>query len=138
MKINFDKIEDAFLFVSMEQMYIYQAFLCKETGEVFYKSEFGDFDELPDDIDDLEKYISIPHKNDLNLGKNLVFQFVSEFIPERMDKVEEIFSRKGAYARFKDLLEYVGILEKWYEYENQAQTEALKKWCYENNLEING
>jgi hypothetical protein len=27
------------------------------------------------------------------------------------------------------------MLEKWYEYENQAQSEALKKWCYENNLE---
>jgi len=135
MKIDFDKIEDAFLFVSMEQMYIHQAFLCKETGEVFYKSELGGFDELPDDIDDLEKYIAIPHKNDLDLGTNLVFQFVSEFIPERMDKVKEIFTRKGAYARFKDLLEYVGMLEKWYEYENQAQSEVLKKWCYENNLE---
>ena len=68
--------------------------LNKETGEMYYQSEYGDSDELPEDIGD-EKYIEIPDKNELNLGKGLVFLFVSTFIPEKIDKVEEIFSRKG-------------------------------------------
>ena len=31
---------------------MYSAILCLETGEIFYISEFGDSDELPDDIYD--------------------------------------------------------------------------------------
>jgi hypothetical protein len=73
MKIEFDEIENAFLFVSMGPMYGNQAILCRETGKIFYESELGDSDELPDDIDDPEKYIAIPHKNKLDLGKYLVF-----------------------------------------------------------------
>ena len=136
MKIEFDEIENAFFFVSMGPMYDNQAILCRETGKIFYESELGDSDELPDDIDDPEKYIAIPHKHELDLGKYLVFQFVSEFIPEKTERVEEIFSKKGAYSRFKDLLEHIGLLDKWYEYENKAQSEALKEWCSANNIEI--
>jgi hypothetical protein len=75
MAILFDDIENAFLFVSMDQKFIHNAYLCKKTGQIFYTSELGDSDKLPDDIDDTEKYITIPHKNDLNLGKALVFDF---------------------------------------------------------------
>jgi hypothetical protein len=75
MAILFDDIENAFLFVSMDQKFMHNAYLCKETGQIFYTSELGDSDELPEDIDDTEKYITIPHKNDLELGKALVFEF---------------------------------------------------------------
>jgi hypothetical protein len=34
-----------------------------------------DLDELPDDIDDDEKYFQIPHKRELDLGKPLVLVF---------------------------------------------------------------
>ena len=96
----------------------------------------GDSDELPDDIDDPDKYITIPHKNELDLGKALVIEFTSEYLPEDLDTVYSIFRRKGAYSRYKDLLERKGVLEDWYEYENKRQNEALKEWCRENNIEI--
>ena len=96
----------------------------------------GDSDELPDDIDDPDKYITIPHKNELDLGKALVIEFTSEYLPEDLDTVYSIFRRKGAYLRYKDLLERKGVLEDWYEYENKRQNEALKEWCRENNIEI--
>ncbi len=97
MDISFDEIEDAFLFVSADQPYMHNAYLCKETGEIFYTSEMGDSDELPEDIDDPEKYVAVPHKNDLGLGKALVIEFASKYLPEELDKVHAIFSRKGAY-----------------------------------------
>lgn len=96
----------------------------------------GDSDELPEDIDDPDKYITIPHKNELDLGKALVIKFTSEYLPEELDRVYLIFRRKGAYSRYKDLLERKGVLENWYEYENKRQNEALKEWCRENNIEI--
>ena len=52
MAISFDDIENAFFFVSMDQMFMHNAYLCNETGQIFYTSEMGDSDELPEDIDD--------------------------------------------------------------------------------------
>ena len=107
MAFSFDDIENAFFFVSMDQQYMHNAYLCKETGEISYTSEMGDSDELPDYIDDPDKYITIPHKNKLDLGKALVIEFTSEYLPEDLDTVYSIFRRKGAYSRYKDLLEWV-------------------------------
>ena len=91
MAISFSDIEDAFFFVSMDQQYMHNAYLCKETGEMFYTSEAGDSDELPEDIDDPEKYIAIPHKNELDLGKTLVIEFTSTYLPEELNEVYSIF-----------------------------------------------
>ena len=40
---------------------MHEAYLCKETGQIFYTSEMGDSDELPEDIEDPDRYITIPH-----------------------------------------------------------------------------
>lgn len=137
-KVKFDDLLLAFEFVSFGGPMAHEAYLCRETGKIHWYSEFGDNEEeLPEDIDS-DKYIAIPHKNDLNLGKRLVLRFAAEFLPEELDKVREIFSRRGAYARFKDLLERTGKLEQWYDYEARAQKEALREWCEENGIEIDG
>ncbi len=115
------------------------AYLCKETGQIFYTSELGDSDELPDDIDDTEKYITIPHKNDLDLGKALVFEFTSEYIPDEIDRIYDFFRSRGAYSRYKDYLSRIGLLDKWYKFENERQTTAIvKEWCRDNSIEIKG
>ena len=44
MVINYNEIENAFFYVSMEQMFMHSAILCRETGEIFYTSEMGDSD----------------------------------------------------------------------------------------------
>ena len=138
MKIKFSEIEDAFLYVSMGYMRGNQAILCKETGRIYYISGLGDSDELPDDIEDSKKYIEIPHKNELDLGKNLVMRFVIEFMPDDIYRVENIFKRKGAYSRFKSLLEKEGQLKEWHDYENKWRVIALKDWCYDNKIDIFG
>jgi hypothetical protein len=137
MAILFDDIENAFFFVSMDQQGMHNAYLCKETGQIFYTSEMGDSDELPEDIDETDKYITIPHKNDLKLGKALAVEFTSKYMPEELNGVHLIFRRKGAYSRYKDLLERKGLLDEWYQYENERQKAAIKKWCKENGIEIN-
>ena len=136
MTVSFDDIENAFFFVSMDQQFMHNAYLCRETGEIFYTSEMGDSDEFPEDIDDPNKYITIPHKNELDLGKALVIEFSSEYLPGELDRVYSIFRRKGAFSRFKDLLASKGVLEEWYEFENERQKVALKEWCKENNIQI--
>ena len=138
MAISFDDIENAFRFVSMDQKYMHNAYLCKETGQIFYTSEMGDSDELPEDIDDPDKYITIPHKNDLELGKTLVIEFTTEYLPKELDRVDSIFRSRGAYSRYKDLIDEKGLLYKWHKFEDERQKIALKKWCRENRIEIEG
>ena len=138
MSITFDSIENAFLYVSMDQQFMNNAYLCKETGKIFYTSEIGDSDELPDDIDDSDKYIEIPHKNELELGKRLVFEYVSKFLPDDLDRVDSIFSRRGAYSRFKDLLEEKGQLDEWHKFEDDQTKNALIQWCTDNDIEFVG
>jgi hypothetical protein len=138
MPINFKDIMEAFDFVSFGQMYEHQAFLDKETGKIYWHSEFGDnTEELPEDIAD-KKYIEIPHKKDFGLGKNLVLDFAYQYIPSEAEEIESIFRRKGAYSRFKALLERKGVIEQWYEFESHAHEKALREWCDENRIEIYG
>ncbi len=137
--VKFDALLEAFEFVSFGRPMEHEAYLCTETGVIHYYSEYGDNEEpLPDDVEDSEKYIAIPHKNDLDLGKRLVLKFAGEFLPDALGKVQEIFRRSGAYARFKDLLEHRGMSQQWYEYEAKAQKEALREWCEDNGIEIDG
>ena len=135
MATDFDDIENAFFYVSMDDSYN-NAILDTESGEIYYTSEFGDSDELPEDIYEDEKYIYVPGQRDLDLGKPLVIEFVSEFLPNKLDKVHSIFSRKGAYSRYKDFLERNGFLDEWYDFEDKRRKEALKEWCKENNIKL--
>ena len=91
-----------------------------------------------EDIDDREKYVKLPNKRDLDLGPRLVMRFTREELPDRYDEVAEIFSRRGAYRRFKDLLEHEGALDKWFEFENAAEEKALREWCADNGVVVEG
>ena len=65
----------------------------------------------------MDKYITVPHKNDLDLGIVLVHEFIWQYIPNQAQQVEGMFSQKGAYTRFKDFLITLGLLEAWYSFE---------------------
>ena len=93
-------------------------------------------EEVPEDLDTSDRYISVPHKNDLDLGKNLVLRFAAQEMPDSHERVRSIFQRRGAYARFKQLLETKGVLEKWYRFEAEANDKALRAWCAENGMRI--
>lgn len=136
-RIPFEAIRDAFELANAGGPSEITVYACRETGKTYIENEFGDEIEeepLPDDIGDSEKYIALPDKRDLDLGKRRVMRFAGEHLPDDLDKVNEIFHRRGAYARFKDLLEHRNGLKHWYEYEEQATIEALREWCADNNL----
>lgn len=136
--VKYVDLELALAFVSSGAMLGNEAYLCRESGVIYWHSEFGDIDdELPNNVDS-EQYIAIPDNNDLDLGKPLVLRFTAEYLPDRAPEVQAIFSRRGAYARFKDLLEHCGKLQQWYEYEAHEQKQALQAWCEENGIELDG
>jgi len=63
-------------------------------------------------------------------------EFVRGHCPELANRVVAIFSRRGAYGRYKELLAEKGLLEEWYAFENARTKEALLEWCAENGLAI--
>jgi hypothetical protein len=128
----------AFDFANSDAAGMNEAFLCRRTGKIYWRSPNLDEpdEELPDDIEEGENYISIPPKKDLNLGKELVLDFAAEFMRDDYDKVRRIFGGKGAYRNFKMLLEERGRLKEWYEFEAQATERALRDWCKENSIDI--
>jgi Uncharacterised protein family (UPF0158) len=135
----FREILDAYQFVSASSTDEHQAYLCKESGKIFLHTEvLGDEEEnrLPEDIDEEGKYLQIPDKRELGLGKPLALDFAREVLPSDFNKVREIFSKRGAYARFRDLLEYRNALDRWCEFEAKAQEKALREWCELNSIEV--
>jgi hypothetical protein len=138
MKIDFGDIENAFGFVSSDLQFENSAVLDRESGEIYYKSDqFDDDDEkFPEDVEENNKYIFIPHKNDLELGRAVVFKFVSENLQDSLELVRNFFRHKGAYSKYKAWLTKIGKLQEWYDYENNAQSLALREWCRENEIDI--
>ena len=121
MTVSFSDLQVAFEFVSSAGMGENEAYLDRQSGKIYWHSEFGDNDEeLPDDIDD-EKYTAIPDKRELDLGKPLILDFAREFLPNDYDEVRRIFSRRCAYRRFKDLLVRRGALERWYDFSTERR-----------------
>jgi len=118
------------------------AFICKRTGKIYYQTDFPDAiemnDELPDDLDDEDKYVAFPDKRELDLGKPLVLDFAHEFLPDDFDDVRDFFSRRGGYRKFKALLARRGAIDRWHAFEAKATEQALRDWCALHSIEIVG
>jgi Uncharacterised protein family (UPF0158) len=137
MAVRFQDILDAVEAVSSGHLGENNGWLCKQSGRIYW--QFANDDEpedLPDDVDDGEKYIQIPDKRELDLGKPLVLSFADEFLPQDFDKVRQMFSRRGAYARFNDLLDHRRMRQQWFDYRDKAEMEAVRAWCAENSIEV--
>ncbi len=137
MPVPFGELLTAFEFISSDPTFGNSARVNRETGEVHWHSEMdAELFEEPEDIDDNTKYIDLPSPRDLDLGKPLVMRFAAERLDEHTDEIAAIFSRKGAYRRFKEFLIRVGALESWYEYESEAREKTLREWCAANEIDL--
>ena len=130
--VTMRELEDAFDFGDADEL---EAYLNVQTGEFVFIAPEGCLDEEPPDaLEDEDKYLRMPDKRDLDLGSRLVFAFAREV--GRHDEVREIFSRRGAYRRYKDSLDRWGLAEKWYAFQDAATKEALRGWCQENGIRV--
>ena len=136
--VRHDDLSMAFDFVSCAAPMEHSAYISLDTGEVYWTSDSSEaFDEeIPDDLETSDRYLAIPHKNELDLGSHLALRFVAQTLPACYEEAEGFFRRRGAYARFKELLQREGVLERWYSFETDAVEIALRQWCAENGLEF--
>ena len=140
MPVSFNDILIAFESTNMGGMGESQAYLCKQSGKIYFHSDRLELeeliDELPDDIEDEEKYLQLPDKYELDLGKQLVLAFAREFLPDDFDEVRRIFSRRGAYANFKSLLATRGAVDQWHRFQDKATEQALREWCELHDIKL--
>src|SRR5919198_5999762 len=87
MAISFSDLQDAFSFVSSGGVGEHEAFVDRESGKIYLHSDLADVEDLPQDLDDNDKYLAVPHKNDVDLGTRLVFDFVRQHLPDDYDEV---------------------------------------------------
>jgi hypothetical protein len=116
-----------------------RAYICRQTGKIYYYTDYdsGEVEEpLPDDIDDTAKYLPLPDKRELDLGKPLVLAFAREPLPDDFDDVRDMFSRRRAYQNFKALLARRGAISLWHAFESKATEQALRDWCALHEIEI--
>jgi hypothetical protein len=59
-------------------------------------------------------------------GSRWRWTFARQFLPGDLDDVRQFFSGRGAYARFKDLLDRRGALDQWYDFDTKAEERALE------------
>jgi len=135
--VKYDELSLAFEFVSAGLPMEHNAYISIDTGQIYWISDLNPTEEeVPDDLETSDRYIAIPHKNDLGLGRNLALRFAAQELPERYERAKAFFRSRGAYARFKQLLESEGVLEKWYKFEEESVEKALRDWCAENSIQL--
>ena len=135
--VKYEDLSDAFEFVSSAAPMEHEAFISIDTGRIYWVSSLGPVEEeLPDDLEESDRYIAIPHRNDLDLGRNLALRFTEAELPNAYEGVRDCFGHRGAYACFKALLAAHGRLDRWYAFEAEHTEQALKDWCEENQIEV--
>jgi len=135
--VDLEDLLTAFEFVGAAAPGENNAYISLDTGHIHWTSELSALDEeLPDDLEASDRYIALPHKTELGLGKPLALQFAASELPDCHGQVADCFRHKGAYARFKALLDSREALERWYSYEAAATGKALRAWCADHGIPI--
>ena len=137
--VKYEELSAAFDFVSFAAPMEHRAHISIDTGAIYWISELNPLEEeVPEDLETSDRYIAIPHKNDLDLGSDLALRFAAAELTDRYDIVAEFFRHRGAYARFKELLASEGILDQWYAFEAESTERALREWCEANDISVIG
>lgn len=135
MTISYGDLEDAILWASVDFVDT-EAWINRVTGQIYY---VGD-DSIPEQEEpaDLhtENWIQVPHKNLLDLGSRLVFEFAETLHSDQHDEIRFIFRRKGAYRRFRNYLTAIGQLDNWYAFEAKITRARLLSWAEQNQIQV--
>ncbi|WP_061213313.1 UPF0158 family protein [Syntrophomonas wolfei] len=138
------------------QMDEYHTYLNKETNIIVTVSNEGlsiaeesdegdDFSQYPDwqkqnimealdIIVNWDKYVELPDKydiNEYNIMENFCFSLDNEKI---MNELLYAIRGRGAFRRFKDKVQRLGIQQQWDKFREETFKEIAIEWCEYNNI----
>lgn len=135
--VSYQELRNAFEFVSSGSPATHSAYICQDTANIYWLSSSLELEEaVPADVTTSERYIAVPHKNALQLGQKMALQFIDQVLPDDYNLVSSFFRKRGAYRRFRELLQAQGLLEQWFVFEASACDSALLDWCVQHNIQI--
>lgn len=112
-RVELSELEHALLW-SSDEMEESWAVVSRRDGHIYFRGPYAD-DELeapPDDVDDPRFHARVPSKRDLDLGRPLALDFARSCGPEVYDTVCDYFRRKGAFRRFRALIDAKGLTDR--------------------------
>lgn len=125
---QFDKLLEAFEFANFSGISDINSYVDLETGQTYWVSdEMEPLEDLPDDIETSDRYLMLPDKRDLELGRNLAISFAEEFLLDQYENVAACFRKKGAYAHLKDLLDRHDALAQRHDFKARQTELALRE-----------
>lgn len=126
MKVNINEITARLDALIDERVY----FLDKRTGEIFgmYKDAIKSYEEK-------EYYTALPLKNDIR-----EYRIMEDFIESltnknHINRLKAAINGKGAFKRFKNTINYLGIDDNWYSIKGNSLEKIAIKWCEDNGLD---
>ena len=117
------------------QAYGAAAYVDRHSGAILWGGD-GMEEPLPHDIDDEERYLPVPSRKELGLGRGDAIAFTAEHAPQLLDSAEAIFYRAGAFQRFKALMHDPGLLPQWYAHQDERLWEALEEWAEKQEVHL--
>src|SRR5260370_25581734 len=97
--VNAEELRTTFEFVSFGAPLEHSAYICVDTGKIYCHSVSAGLEEeedLPEDLDNSDRHIAVPHKNDLGLRRRLALAFVDPALPHEYDTVAAFFVGRTA------------------------------------------
>jgi hypothetical protein len=132
--LTLDVLLDALLWCSAVD---HRAYLHRETGKMYLLAPDFESDEgIADEMASSDNYVALPNQDELELGRELIFRFVRQVLPDQINAVTDIFRRKGAYRHIKNYLDNQGQLDQWYAFKQHATEQALRAWCEAENIQL--
>ena len=121
MRVNLADVIDAIDTINEDETYFYSI----QDEEIVYV--------LEDDEDD-EFFIPLPTKEEVNDYQNMVNFTESIEDDKKRDWFENAIHGKGAFRRFRAILERFGMETEWYDYLEACHRELAIEWCEQHGI----
>lgn len=83
-----------------------------------------------------DDYLTLPAKYDFN-EYHIIEKFIARVdIPKQSEMLYQSIHGKGAFRRFKAVLERLGLVEEWYKYRGEKLRDFVEFWCKENKIDF--
>ena len=112
-------------------------FIERKTGRMHWRYEEDIGEPIPPDVEDSTRYARVPDRHGLDFDSHPK-AFTRQHLPALYEEVQDIFRQRGAYRRFRALLEREDALDAWYAYRDQGTERALREWAEEEGFTVIG
>ena len=131
--VKLSKIKDALEDVNMES----SCYFNKETNEILwywdYNKEYSTYKEEDEYNENIINMFDFFTKNDYYIMQDFI-ETVKEI--DIRNKLYKVTKGKGAFYRFRNVLEENNIVNDWYQYRDNKYKDIAKAWCIDNNIEF--